>query len=113
MKTWELIEAVPVECALDNSGIYTTIHRKQSDQVHKGYPEGRVFVRCDIMLSSTKIGGTDTDAPLVSFQGLEDNVRKNVICWIRENGYTISTEHASYIGRELFRAVHDFNYVQD
>ena len=105
MKTWELIEAEPINCTLDDSRIYTAIHRKTSDKVHKGYPDSRVFVRCDIM--------TTDDNPLVSFQGLEDNVRKHVIEWIEEHGFEISTEHASYIGRELLRAVHDFNYNQD
>ncbi len=112
MKAWELIEAEQIECVLDDSGVYTMIHRKTSDQVHKGYPDSRVFVRVDIM--TTGCGNwPKSDQPLVSFQGLENDVRKNVIRWIGENGYTISTEHASYIGRELFRAVHDFNYVQD
>ena len=116
MKTWELINVEPVDCTLDDSGIYTMIHRKQSDQVHKGYPDSRVFVRCDIVLSAIQPGNSrtpQTDIPLISFQGLEDDVRKYVIEWIRLNGYRISTEHASHIGRELFRAVHDFNYVQD
>ena len=54
-----------------------------------------------------------TDQPLVSFQGLENDVRKHTIRWIEDNGYEISTEHASYIGRELFRAAHDFNFIQD
>jgi hypothetical protein len=105
MKTWELIEAVPVECTLDGSGIYTVIHRRTGTETHKQYQDSRVFVRCDIMSSD--------DTPLISFQGLEDDVRKNVIRWIGENGYAISAEHGSYIGRELFKAVHDFHYKQD
>ena len=105
IKDWELIEVEPIECTLDDSGIYTVINRKTSDKIHKGYSDSRVFVRCDVM--------TTNNLPLVSFQGLEDDVRKNVIRWINENGYKISAEHASYIGRELFRAVHDFYYIQD
>lgn len=106
MKNWELIEAEPIECTLDDSGIYTVINRIKSDKVHKGYPDNRIFVRCDIM--------TTDDEPLVSFQGSENDVRKHVIRWIKEDTWRrISTEHASYIGRGLFRAVHDFHYIQD
>ncbi len=104
MKTWELIGAVPIQCTMDDSGIYTVINRTKSDKTHKQYADSRYFVRCDIM--------TTEDIPLVSFQGPENDVRKHVIKWLGENGYTISTEHGSYIGRELFRAEHDFNYVQ-
>lgn len=104
MENWELIEATPIECTMDDSGIYTVIHRRTGTETHKQYADCRVFVRCDIM--------TTDDMPLISFQGLEDDVRKHVIKWIGENGYTISAEHGSYIGRELFRAVHDFRYIQ-
>ncbi len=108
MKTseWGLVEVESIDCTMDNSGLYVTINRIKSDKTHKQYQDSRVFVRCGIM--------TTKDIPLVSFQGPENDVRKHTIRWIKDFWHLeISTEHASYIGRELFRAVHDFNYVQD
>ena len=106
MNNWQLIEAVPMDCTMDDSGIYTVIHRKTSDQTHKGYADSRVFVRVDVMR-------TYDNTSVVSFIGLENDVRKNLMHWIDDNACRISTEHASYIGRELLRAVNTVNYVQE
>jgi len=103
---WQLIEVKDIDCAMDNSGIYTVIHRKTSDKTHKGYADYRVFVRIDIMRSCD-------DIPLISFYGLENNVRKHVMRWLDDNACQVSTEHASYIGRELHRATTDINYIQE
>ncbi len=116
MKQWELIEAVPIECTMDNSGIYTVINRVKSNKTHKQYADTTVLIRCDIILSSIQPGNLrvpQTDIPLVSFIGRENDVRKHVIQWIGLEGINLSAEHASYIGYELMRAKHDFNYTQD
>ena len=103
MSNWILIEATDVECTMDDSGVYTVIHRVIEW-------DGRVHVRADLM--------TDADEPLVSFIGTANNVRKRLIDWLREScnlppRYPISLEHASYIGYEVQRAELMPDYVQD
>jgi hypothetical protein len=101
---WKLNQVEPTECTLDNSGVYTIISRCSALSGQQ--------IRLDIMSSD--------DEPLQSFIGDGNDVRKAVIDWI-DNYYlasdpvtgNISTEHASYIGYEIARAMADENYVQD
>ena len=106
---WKLVHTTPIECMMDDSGVYTVINRIEEHDAHKGHIGIRVSVRCDIM-------STD-DTPLVSFQGSANDVRKHVISWLstefRLGSRILSNEHASYIGWELHRAETDPNYVQD
>lgn len=98
---WCLIEATDVDCTMDDSGVYTVIHRAVQGN-------GVVFVRADLM--------TTDDEPLVSFIGTANNVRQRLIAWMVSNLVQyrdISWEHASYIGYELLRAETDPSYVQD
>jgi hypothetical protein len=57
------------------------------------------------------------DEPLQSFVGNGNDVRKAVIKWLwnrpLDQANCISSEHASYIGYEIARAMADENYVQD
>jgi len=97
--TWELREVKDTECTMDDSGVYTVIHRTA---------DGRV--RADLMA----VKGSE---PIVSFIGTANAVRKALIRYLSNNRIGthpyISQEHASYIGYELLRAEMDPNYVQD
>lgn len=114
MKAWELEKVEPIECTLDDSGVYTVINRTVQKETHKQYAGGRLAIRVDVM-------ATDGDKPLRSFVGPGNDVRKRVIAWIVKyfasndgNGAGfISGEHASYIGYEIARAMSDPEYVQD
>ena len=101
---WELIEAVDIECTMDNSGVHTVINRLDHGYANKGGP----IIRVDIM--------NQVDEPLVSYQGEANAVRKAVIAWLTINArwliYPISSERASYIGYEIMRAQSEENYVQ-
>lgn len=105
--TWELKHVVDVECTMDDSGLYTVIHRVIRPDLHKEYAGERIEVRADLM--------TAENQPLMSWQGTANNVRKHLIAYIHSIfGFCqISMEHASYIGYELHRAETDENYVQD
>lgn len=103
---WKLNEVTDTPCTMDDSGIYTLIHRRKVKAVRKEYPGEYIHIRLDIMRDGD-------DEPLQSFIGLGNAVRKHTIKWIGENGYRISGEHASYIGYEVCRAMADPNYIQD
>ena len=103
---WELKQVDHVECTLDDSGIYTVINRVAEQ---KGLESTVTKIRVDIMT-------TTNNTPLISFIGAGDDVRKAVIKWVRNNWYRnrqVSTEHASYIGYEISRAMLDEHYIQD
>ena len=109
--TWELVEATDVDCTMDDSGIYTVIHRVVNKTSHKERVGEHVLVRVDIM-------SADKNDPLISFIGKADNVRKHVIRWIDDRHVIheiprISFEHASHIGSEIKRAELDPMFVQD
>ena len=107
--SWELREVSDVECTLDDSGVYVTIHRIVRSETHKEYYGTHILVRADLM--------TVDNEPIVSFIGTANAVRKHLIRFLMndETGHypCISQEHASYIGYELLRAETDPNYVQD
>lgn len=112
--TWKLRTITDdIECTLDNSGIYCTINRIVDNQHSKGYIGQAVSVRVDIMGIDD---AADRDEPVMSFVGKADNVRKAVMRYLtsRQNGrtWTISGEHASYIGSEIARAELNEHYVQ-
>jgi hypothetical protein len=102
---WELKQVSDTDWIQDDSGYYTLIH----------YITESGMVRIDIM--------DKDDMPVVSFQGLADDVRKTVMRWFKRRsekmcGITrqqkISYEHASYIGAELTRcALQGTEYIQD
>ena len=98
---WELHQVSDMECTMDDSGVYVTIHRSVITNT----------VRADLW--QTVDGGSDT--PLVSFQGKANAVRKHLVRWMDESPDILpfSYEHASYIGYELHRAETTENYVQD
>ena len=104
---WELEKVTEQECTLDDSGVYTVINRGGRDNGKK------VVIRVDVMQ-------TEDDRPLRSFVGDGNDVRKCVIAWLNSpellnttSKGRISTEHASYIGYEIARAMSDENYIQD
>ena len=104
---WKLIEAMPVEATMDNSGIYVIINRLGR---HRPCPDLVSNVRADLM--------TNGGLTVVSFIGQAENVRKRLIAYLTENQCTggigpVSLEHASYIGKELYRASVDPMFVQD
>ena len=102
---WELEQVKPIDCTMDDSGVYTVINRIVKTETHKEYSGQRVLVRVDIL----NIG---IDIPVRSFIGVGNDVRKAVIHFIG-NLYKFSREHASYIGYEIARAEADVNYKQD
>ena len=109
---WELKDlkgSKEIDCVVDDSGIYTVINRIDKTEHLQGHMQGKVFVRVDIM-------STD-DEPLQSFVGEGNNVRKHVIKWLWNRPLTesncISSEHASYIGYEISRALFDEYYKQN
>lgn len=106
---WELKECKAIDCVMDNSGIYTVIHRIEQTAHSKGHFCSTVLVRVDIMASVD-------DMPLMSFVGKADDVRKHVIRWIvieyLYESTPLSAEHASYIGSEIAKAELQVHYVQ-
>ena len=102
---WKLVHTTPIECTMDDSGVYTVINRIEEHDSHTGITIVDVSVRCDIMTSDGE--------PLISFQGSANDVRKYVIAYNTGLMPAMSLEHASYIGWELHRAETDPNYVQD
>ena len=105
----ELEQVKPIDCTMDDSGIYTVIHRVVKTETHEEYSGERVFVRVDVM-------NTDNE-PIHSFIGDANDVRKTVIRYLEDFNYPLvhrfSREHASYIGYEIARAEADPNYKQD
>lgn len=103
MTNWELKEVDDIEWIQDNSGYYTLIHYIKDD-----------IVRLDIMGIADSLN--PIDYPVISFQGIAENVRKAFTQW-QDNKISpprISREHASYIGAELARCeIYQDNYVQD
>ncbi len=107
---WKLIEVTEDrECTLDDSGVYAVINRAKDGKI-----------RVDIMTSNDE--PLQSDMPLISFIGEGNAVRKTVANWIADTDIdlggmllvgTISTEHASYIGYEIARAMANENYKQD
>ena len=115
---WELHNVSDVECTMDDSDIYVTIHRVSEEIVHKGIKGSIVSVRADVFYDD----GQHANVPLVSFVGTANAVRKHLIRWLDDEcywmglGYSkppVSREHASYIGYELHRAEVTENFVQD
>jgi len=105
---WKLIELQAQdepECTLDDSGVYVVVNRVVERETHKEYAGERVRVRADIMTAS--------DEPLISFLGSASHVRKVIAAWLTTQGFSLSLEHASYIGSELMRAELDPRFVQD
>ena len=106
---WELETVEPRECTLDDSGVYTVIHRVVPVETQIQFVDELVPVRVDVMTTDNK--------PIRSFIGNGNDVRKRVIDFIvkyhSDNHILISREHASYIGYEIARAEADENYKQD
>lgn len=102
---WELQKVKKMAWTQDKSGLYTFIHRASVDKedTDRGV---YVVVRLDIMRE-------EDDYPLQSFKGVGNDVRMHCIKWMNDNGYVISSQHASYIGYELCRAMKDEHYIQD
>lgn len=111
---WELEKVEKIDCTMDDSGVYTVINRVM--ETNYGHGAGTVLkaIRVDVM---TDNHGENADFPLRSFIGPGNDVRKRVIAWLwdrpLEQANCISSEHASYIGYEIARAMIDENYVQD
>jgi len=103
---WQRIEVVQERsCQVDTSGIYTMINRREEMDTFAGMKKFKL-VRVDVMT-------TTDDAPLVSFESSNvDAIRKTLMHWFLTNNIVISTEHASYIGLELYRAKIERHYVQ-
>ncbi len=95
---WELKKVDYTEWVQDKSGYYTLVHYIKDD-----------IVRLDFMAGKEN---TYETKPIISFQGIADNVRKHAMQYTEFWG--LSREHASYIGAELARcAILKENYVQD
>ena len=109
---WKLNQAEDVECTLDDSGVYTVINRQKKMEIGKQNYVERVTIRVDIFSKNPNNNGDDI--ALQSFEGAGNAVRKAVANWLEhypDCGY-ISTEHGSYIGYEIARAMLDKHYVQ-
>ena len=92
---WQLITVTDIEWIQDASGYYTLIH-----YISDG------IVRLDYM--------DKNDNPVISFQGIAENVRKCSVRYAEKHIQYFSVEHASYIGRELTRVeLLGVGYVQD
>ncbi len=108
--TWELEQVKPIDCTMDDSGVYTVIHRVVTKETHKEYSGERVQVRVDVL-------NVSSNEPIRSFIGNGNDVRKTVVRFIGDFLYPMnhrfSREHVSYIGYEIARAESDSNYVQD
>ena len=111
---WELEKVEPIECTIYNSEVYTVINRIVTTEYHKEYSGQRLAIRVDVLVDGH---GEKPDTPLRSFVGPGNDVRKRVIAWLRDRPLVqancISSEHASYIGYEISRAMTNENYVQD
>lgn len=95
MKKWELKKVRDVEWQQDKSGFYCLINVIKSGEI-----------RLDVL--------TSTHSPAISFEGKAENVRKFAMRYAEQQGWSISLEHAAYIGYELARAeILDAKYVQD
>lgn len=114
MENWKLNRVEKKDCTLDDSGIYVVINRIVKKASHKEYSGYSLEIRVDIMSSG--------DEPLQSFIGDGNDVRKAVMAWI--NTITLqkagqglagvfTSEHASYIGYEISRAMLTEEYKQD
>jgi len=91
---WELKQIKHTEWLQDKSGYYTLINWIDKNNV-----------RLDIM--------NRDDMPVVSFQGKANDVRKHIMQHI-DSRWSLSLEHASYIGAELTKAAILKNkYIQD
>ena len=101
MDKWQLIKCDAIEWQQDESGYYTIINFINVDEK----TEERI-VRMDIM--------TTSDQPMISFQGIAENVRKCAMQYADEHCWNMSLEHAAYIGYELHRAAEQgTEYIQD
>lgn len=99
---WRLRRVDNVEHVQDDSGIY----------VYVNWDVETESARLDIMVEANA-------APLQSFAGTANNVRKHAVRWLQEYfcplyaGDGLSAEHVSYIGFELARAdAERIDYVQ-
>ena len=106
---WKLNQVEDTEYTPDDSGVYIIINRITENQHSKGYFHTMVRIRVDVML----VGG---NIALQSFIGEGNAVRKAVVKWLLSSDCgsecIISTEHASYIGYEIARAMLDEHYIQ-
>lgn len=112
MVKWELHKVKRMAWIQDDSGIYTLISCMKVKATHKQYAGVYLQVRLDIMSCGTDCG-CGKDEPIMSFQGLGNDVRMHTMKWLLDNCYYISSEHSSYIGYELCRAMSGTDYVQD
>ena len=97
---WELIKVKQTDWIQDNSGYYTLINWIDDNTV-----------RLDVMGIADSLN--PMDYPIVSFQGTASNVRKHIMQRIG-NQWSISLEHAAYIGSELARCeLLKSEYIQD
>ena len=95
MDKWKLIKVNDIEWMQDKSGFYCLVNVMPTNEI-----------RLDIM--------TSTHSPAISFQGDAANVRKAAMRYAEENGWSLSLEHAAYIGYELARAeIQGTEYIQD
>ena len=106
--SWELITVEPTEYRPDDSGLYVLVHRQTQTEAHKDRSGQRITVRVDVMNAD--------DEPIISFQGIGEDVRKHLTRWIaldyRHNPRRFSLEHAAYIGAEIQRAELDPMFIQ-
>ena len=112
---WKLRHVEDTEAVLDDSGVYVVVHRVEKTETHKGYSGIRVSVRADLMRTDAE--ERNMDAPIMSFQGSANAVRKALVRFIHDYIASptkyLSTEYAAYIGYELHRAESTPNFVQD
>lgn len=95
MDKWKLIKVQNIEWQQDKSGFYCIINVIEPSEI-----------RLDIL--------TSNHSPAISFKGKAENVRKSAMRYAEKCGWTISLEHAAYIGYELARAeIFGKDYVQD
>ena len=95
MDKWKLIKVKNIEWQQDKSGFYCLVNVLSDEEL-----------RLDIL--------TSDHSPSISFQGKAENVRKHAMKYAEQQGWSISLEHAAYIGYELARAeILGKNYVQD
>jgi len=92
---WTLIKVKDIKWQQDKSGYYCLIN---------ALPNGDI--RLDIL--------TSNHSPAISFEGKAENVRKTAMRYADEQGWTLSAEHAAYIGFEIARAENlTTDYIQD
>lgn len=106
---WILIKVPDTEWQQDKSGFYCIINVVDCialGSLCKTTGYDNVIVRLDIL--------TSDHSPAVSFQGTAANVRKYAMKYAEEHGWSISLEHAAYIGYELAKAeMLGKDYIQD